>query len=425
MQLERTAIRHGGHGGYCVGAVGEHAAAEKEVAGRGRVGKVTRAALQRVAARNPVINAFTEVTAERALAEAAAIDARRAKKETLPPLTGVPYAVKNLYDIEGKVTLAGSIINRSNPPADQDAVLVARMREAGAILVGATNMDEYAYGFTTENTHYGATRNPHDLQRSAGGSSGGSAAAVAAGCVPLSLGSDTNGSIRVPASFCGLYGLKPTYGRLPRSGAFLFSASLDHLGPFARSAVDLAACYDALQGPDSNDTACSRRAAEPVMPEIDQGIAGLRITVADEYFEQHAHPGALAARDSVARALGAKKTVTFPEAGRARASAYIITATEAANLHFENLKSIDPGDLDIAGAALSLMVSSTCAGNFSRRGHRARPGDALSGSCVGRRYRHRGWQERAAASQYWHLDPADLIYWIAGGGRSGMERLSR
>ena len=301
--------------------------------------EVTRAALQRVAARNPVINAFTEVTAERALAEAAAIDARRAKNETLPPLTGVPYAVKNLYDIEGKVTLAGSIINRSNPPADQDAVLVARMREAGAILVGATNMDEYAYGFTTENTHYGATRNPHDLQRSAGGSSGGSAAAVATGCVPLSLGSDTNGSIRVPASFCGLYGLKPTYGRLPRSGAFLFSASLDHLGPFARSAVDLAACYDALQGPDSNDTACSRRAAEPVMPEIDQGIAGLRITVADEYFEQHAHPGALAARDSVARALGAKKTVTFPEAGRARASAYIITATEAANLHFENLKS--------------------------------------------------------------------------------------
>ena len=301
--------------------------------------EVTRAALQRVAARNPVINAFTAVTSERALAEAAAIDERRARKVSLPALAGVPYAVKNLYDIEGEVTLAGSIINRSNPPVAADALLVTRMREAGAILVGATNMDEYAYGFTTENSHYGATRNPHDLQRSAGGSSGGSAAAVAAGCVPLSLGSDTNGSIRVPASFCGLYGLKPTYGRLPRSGAFLFSASLDHLGHFARSAVDLAACYDALQGPDPADIACSTRAAEPVMPDIDEGIAGLRIAVLDGYFEQNSHPGALAVRDIVARALGARKTVTIPEAGRARASAYIITATEAANLHFENLKS--------------------------------------------------------------------------------------
>ncbi|MSQ52932.1 MAG: AtzE family amidohydrolase [Betaproteobacteria bacterium] len=301
--------------------------------------EITRAALQRVAVRNPVINAFTAVTSERALAEAAAIDRRRANKETLPALAGVPYAVKNLYDIEGAVTLAGSIINRDNPPAAADALLVTRMRAAGAILLGATNMDEYAYGFTTENTHYGATRNPHDLQRSAGGSSGGSAAAVAAGCVPLSLGSDTNGSIRVPASFCGLYGLKPTYGRLPRSGAFLFCASLDHLGPFARSAVDLAACYDALQGPDAADIACSTRAAEPVMPDIAEGIAGLRIAVVDGYFEQNSHPGALAVRDIVARALGARKTVTIPEAGRARASAYIITATEAANLHFENLKS--------------------------------------------------------------------------------------
>lgn len=307
--------------------------------------EVTRASLARIARDNPVINAFTAVTEERALAEAAAIDARRARKESLPPLAGVPYAVKNLFDIEGHVTLAGSIINRTHAPAAADATLVARMRDAGAILVGATNMDEYAYGFTTENTHYGASRNPHDLTRSAGGSSGGSAAAVAAGCVPLSLGSDTNGSIRVPASFCGLYGLKPTYGRLSRNGSFLFSASLDHLGPFARSVPDLATCYDVLQGPDAADPACSHRAAEPAIPSLEQGITGLRIAVADGYFEQNAHPGALAARDIVAKALGVKKSVTIPEAGRARASAFIITATEAANLHFENLKS-RPADFE-------------------------------------------------------------------------------
>ena len=300
---------------------------------------VTRAALDRISSRNPLINAFTLVTEERALAEARAIDAMRASHRPLPPLAGVPYAVKNLFDIDGDVTLAGSIINRENPPATADAVLVRRMREAGAILVGATNMDEYAYGFTTENTHYGATRNPHDLTRSAGGSSGGAAAAVAAGCVPLSLGSDTNGSIRVPSSFCGLYGLKPTYGRLSRSGAFLFSASLDHLGPFARTAADLTACYDALQGPAAGDPACSRRDPEPATPAINNGIGNLRIAVADGYFEQNAHPAALNARDIIAGALGTKKSVTIPEAARARASAYIITATEAANLHFENLKS--------------------------------------------------------------------------------------
>jgi len=155
----------------------------------------------------------------------------------LPPLAGVPYAVKNLFDVQGLTTLAGSRINRDRPPAKQDAVLVARMRAAGAVLLGALNMDEYAYGFTTENTHYGPTRNPHDPSRTAGGSSGGSAAAVAAGLVPIALGSDTNGSIRVPSSLCGIFGLKPTYGRLSRSGTYPFVASLDHLGPFARSAA--------------------------------------------------------------------------------------------------------------------------------------------------------------------------------------------
>ena len=136
------------------------------------------------------VNAFTAKTYARARAEAAAIDAQRARGEALPPLAGVPYAVKNLFDIQGEVTLAGSKINRSHAPATADAVLVQRMQAAGAVLVGALNMDEYAYGFTTENTHHGACHNPHDIRRIAGGSSGGSGAAVAAGQVPLALGSD-------------------------------------------------------------------------------------------------------------------------------------------------------------------------------------------------------------------------------------------
>ena len=187
---------------------------------------VLEATLARIREADPRYHCFTSVTETRARQEAAAIDARRARGEVLPPLAGVPYAVKNLFDTADEVTLAGGRVNAANPPARRDAVLVARLREAGAVLVGALNMDEHAYGFTTENSHYGACRNPHDPARIAGGSSGGSAAAVAGDLVPLTLGSDTNGSIRVPASLCGVFGLKPTFGRLPRTGSFPLSAAL-------------------------------------------------------------------------------------------------------------------------------------------------------------------------------------------------------
>ncbi len=189
-------------------------------------------ALARIAALNPKLNAFTDVLAERARRRAAAIDAARAGGAPLGPLAGVPYAVKNLYDIEGLVTRAGAKINRDNPPANADASVVARLEAAGAVLVGALDMDEYAYGFTGENIHDGASLNPHDPRHMTGGSSGGSAAAVASGMVPFALGSDTNGSVRVPASLCGLFGLKPTYGRLSRRGVFPFVASFDHVGRF-------------------------------------------------------------------------------------------------------------------------------------------------------------------------------------------------
>ncbi len=192
--------------------------------------EITKHTLARIAAGNDALNCFTAVTAETALADAAYIDQQIAQGHHPGVLAGVPIAVKNLFDIAGLTTLAGAKINAENPPATQDATAITKLKQAGAVLVGALNMDEYAYGFVTENAHYGATHNPHDLQRIAGGSSGGSAAAVAGELVPLTLGSDTNGSIRVPAALCGVFGFKPTYGRLSRAGVTLFSSSFDHIG---------------------------------------------------------------------------------------------------------------------------------------------------------------------------------------------------
>src|SRR6266699_1621263 len=195
---------------------------------------VTEAALARIARHDEVLNSFTDVTADRARAKARAIDAAIAAGQNAGPLAGVPFAVKNLFDVQGLSTRAGSKINRELAPSPRDATLIERMEAAGAVLVGALNMGEYAYDFTGENVHDGASRNPHDVTRMTGGSSGGSGAAVGGGLVPLALGSDTNGSIRVPSSFCGIFGLKPTYGRLSRARSFPFVFSLDHLGPFAQ-----------------------------------------------------------------------------------------------------------------------------------------------------------------------------------------------
>ncbi|MDB5728646.1 MAG: atzE [Noviherbaspirillum sp.] len=301
--------------------------------------EMVRAALERIDARDAELNAFTAVSRERALSEANAVDAARAAGDALGPLAGVPYAVKNLFDIAGMATLAGSKINAGRAPAAVDATVVRRLRDAGAVLVGALNMDEYAYGFTTENSHYGATRNPHDPARIAGGSSGGSAAAVAGELVPLSLGSDTNGSIRVPASLCGIFGFKPTYGRLSRAGTYPFVASLDHVGPFARSVADLALAYDVMQGPDAADPACAQRPAEPSLALLPQRADGLRIAVAGGYFVNNAGPEALDAVARAAQALGATRTVTLPEVARARAAAFVMTAVEGANLHLHDLRT--------------------------------------------------------------------------------------
>jgi AtzE family amidohydrolase len=219
------------------------------------------------------------------------------------------------------------------------------LKHAGAIAMGALNMDEYAYGFTTENSHYGPTRNPHDPDRVAGGSSGGSAAAVAADLVPLTLGSDTNGSIRVPAAFCGIFGLKATYGRISRAGAFPFCESFDHVGPFARSVEDLALAFDVLHGPDPRDPVASTRPPEPVSPQLDLGIEGLRIAVAGGYFTRMGMPEAFAPVTAAALTLNATRSVDVPYADVARAAAYIITACEGSRLHFNDLKT-RPQDFD-------------------------------------------------------------------------------
>jgi aspartyl-tRNA(Asn)/glutamyl-tRNA(Gln) amidotransferase subunit A len=337
-------------------SAGEIAAAV--TAGRQRAVDVVAHTLDRIARIDGTLNSFTAVTAERAQARAAAIDAAVAAGQKVGPLAGVPFAVKNLIDIAGLPTLAGSRINRAHPPAQEDGTLVTRLEAAGAVLVGALNMGEYAYDFTGENAHDGPSRNPHDTARMSGGSSGGSGSAVAGGLVPLALGSDTNGSIRVPSSFCGLFGLKPTYGRLSRAGSFPFVSSLDHLGPFARCTADLACAYDAMQGADLRDPVCTDRMDEPVSERLNAGIAGLRIAKASGYFRIGASSDALSALDDVAAALNATQDIEIPEAARARAAAYVITTTEGAALHLQRLRTqateFDPDVRDrlIAGAML-------------------------------------------------------------------------
>ena len=338
--------------------------------------EVIDAALAAIRLRDPVLNCFTAIADTRAIGRARMIDQDRARKKPLGPLAGVPFAVKNLFDVEKLPTRAGAKINRERAPARRDAALIERLEAAGAILVGTLNMGEYAYDFTGENIHDGPSRNPHDVSRMTGGSSGGSAGAVAGQLVPLALGSDTNGSIRVPASLCGLFGLKPTYGRLSRARTFPFVASLDHLGPLARNTTDLALAYDAMQGPDPDDPACAARPIEPVVPLLERGAEGLTIAVVGGYFRADAGPEAFVAIDRVAAALSVNQDIEITEAARARAAAYVITASEGAALHLERLRTraedFDPAVRDrlIAGAMIPAALVQKA--QIFRRWYRAR-----------------------------------------------------
>ena len=328
------------------------------VSGRTSTSAHITAVLENIKAVNPRVNAFTDILDERALAVAAGIDRRKAAGQKLGALAGVPFAVKNMIDVAGLRTRAGSKINsEERAPAKRDATLVRRLEAADAILVGTLNMGEYAYDFTGENAHYGPSRNPHALDHMTGGSSGGSGAAVAAGMVPISLGSDTNGSIRIPSTFCGIFGLKPTYGRLSRFGSFPFVSSLDVLGPIARSVDDLALCYDVMQGSDQEDPVSCCRDVEPTSRLLDRGVEGLRIATAVGHFSRNSEPEVLQAVGRVAQSLDVRRQIEIPEAQRARAAAQVISAAEGAALHLDRLRAqannYDPivRDRLLAGAA--------------------------------------------------------------------------
>ncbi len=309
----------------------------------GRVSAVflARQALDRIAADNGRINAVTRTLEARALAEAAAVDAIVAQGCDPGPLAGVPYGVKDLFDVTGLPTTAGAAMRRAAEPAAADAEAIRRLREAGAVLVATCNMDEFAYGFATVNAHWGTTRNPHDPDRLVGGSSGGSAAAVAAGMLPFTLGSDTNGSIRIPASLCGVWGLKPSHGALPMAGVFPFVDSFDDIGPFARNARDLALLAAILAG---------GQALPPKRPE--------RVAMLGGWFAANRSPAMAAAVAVLAGRLGDPPTVLLPEVDRARSAAFLMTAAEGGARHIDALAAdplgFDPATRDrlLAGALL-------------------------------------------------------------------------
>lgn len=276
---------------------------------------VTQAALDRIAARDGAIGAVTHVLSERALQMADALDARVKAGGDPGPLAGVPIGLKALFDIKGLPTTAGAAMRVDADPAQEDAVLLQRLIAAGAIPVAVLNMDEYAYGFVTVNAHFGTTRNPHDTARLAGGSSGGSAAAVAAGMLPLTWGSDTNGSIRVPASLCGVWGFRPAHGSVPEEGSFPFVPMLDTLGPFAATLDDLEAGLVVAMGKPLAPTPAMRVAR----------LGGWFVTHAIDAFEE-----AFAAIEHV---LGALPMAHLPEVEAARAAAFFITGHDGGRLH--------------------------------------------------------------------------------------------
>lgn len=297
----------------------------------GAVARVEKALRRIEAARH--LNAATTLLAERALARAAALDRAAASGAAPGPLQGVPFVAKNLFDVAGVVTRAGSAATAGNRPAQTDAFAIAALERAGAVLVALTNMDELAYGFTGENGPDGDTLNPRDASRISGGSSSGSAALVGAGVVDLALGSDTNGSIRVPSALCGAFGLKATYGRLSRGGVYPFVASLDHVGPIAATPELLAAAYDALQGADPVDPVQAARDVEPATPQLGAGVAGLRVGILGGYFAGPLDPDAGDALAAAAAILGASEAAELRLAEAGRAAAFVITTSEAGHLH--------------------------------------------------------------------------------------------
>ncbi|WP_369936750.1 AtzE family amidohydrolase [Xanthomonas tesorieronis] len=304
-----------------------------------------RQALAQIERENPRLCAVTRPLPARADADAARVQAALAGGGDGGALAGVPFVVKDLFDVAGLATTAGAALRAELLPATHDAAVVRRLADAGAVLVGTANMDEFAYGFATVNAHYGTTANPHDPQRLAGGSSGGSAAAVAARWVPFALGSDTNGSIRVPAALCGVYGLRPSHGSLEMEGVFPFVEAFDVIGPFATTVADLRAVYTAMRG----------QALAPV------DTAALRVARLGGWFQRNLNPDLEVGLAAVHAALGGNALRDLPQAERARAAAFVMTAAEGGYRHRQALAThgerFDPATRERLLAGLQLPAA--------------------------------------------------------------------
>ncbi|MFM7148732.1 MAG: Asp-tRNA(Asn)/Glu-tRNA(Gln) amidotransferase subunit GatA [Gemmataceae bacterium] len=296
--------------------------------------KVAQAFLEAIRCRDGKVGAFLHVDEERVLAEARDVDAKRAAGQPMGKLAGLPVAIKDNLCIRGTPTTAASRILRDFRPP-YNAGVIDRLRQADAILIGKTNLDEFAMGSSTENSQYQITRNPWDLSRTPGGSSGGSAAAVAAGESPLALGSDTGGSVRQPAALCGVVGLKPTYGRVSRFGLIAFGSSLDQVGPLARSVEDCALLLESVAGHDPRDATSHADAVPDYLSSLEQPQENLTIGVPAEYFAEGLDPEVeRAVREAlrVYEGLGARiREVRLPHSRFALAAYYVVATAEASS----------------------------------------------------------------------------------------------
>ena len=294
--------------------------------------ELTTSAIGRIERRNPKLNAFITITADQALERARQADRELAAGQDRGPLHGIPIALKDLFATRGIRTTAGSKVYENYVPPADDAV-VEKLEAAGAVSVGKLNQHELAYGITSANPHFGPVHNPWNPEHIPGGSSGGSGAAVAAGIVFAAMGSDTGGSIRIPASFCGTVGLKPTYGRVSRHGVFPLAYSLDHMGPLTRSVRDAAIVLNAIAGFDSRDPACSRHPVVDYVPGEECNIRGLRIGLPQNFYLDRLDPEVEASvRGAIARAESLKavvKPVTVPDVPALNAVARVILLAEA------------------------------------------------------------------------------------------------
>jgi aspartyl-tRNA(Asn)/glutamyl-tRNA(Gln) amidotransferase subunit A len=315
----------------------EHTAAELSILlSRGDVSaeSLTNQYLQIIRQNDSQVRAFLHVDEAAALEQARSVDARRRRGEALGRLPGVPVAIKDVLCVRGQATTCGSKILRDYRPP-YDAHVIERLRQADAVLMGRTNMDEFAMGSSTENSAYQITRNPWDLQRIPGGSSGGSAAAVAAGEAPLALGTDTGGSIRQPASLCGIVGMKPSYGRVSRFGLVAFASSLDQIGPFAHDVADTALLLEVIAGHDPRDSTSVDRPVPAYSQTIDQPLASLTIGVAREHFDEGLDAEverSVRAAIKVYEGLGAKiQEVSLPHSKYAIATYYLVATAEASS----------------------------------------------------------------------------------------------